>query len=174
MPKKSIMIFLFIFFTFYGIAYGQSDDRYFENGGNFSICYPRGWTVYDFPGLKYKIFYDSPINGFSANIIIVDEIFEGSLDEYLRLNNQNMEIVNPDAELVSKTSIRTNNGLNGWKQIFLNANSSRLLKQYFYFFSNSNVKYVITCTTLNNSNRNYDKIFDESIKTFEFIWRSYR
>jgi hypothetical protein len=163
------ILFFHAFFISAFMAYSQTGNRHIELNGNFSICPPIGWSIIELPGIKYKIFHGQAINGFSPNIVIVDEIYEGSLDEYLRLNNQNTEKVYPDAELVSTTSIKTNNGLNGRKQIYLNASSGRLLRQYFYYFSNNSTKYVITCTVPNNSGQNYDRIFDESIKTFEFI-----
>ena len=87
MLKKS---FLLILLSLCGLVYGQTSGRHFEDSGNFSICFPMGWTVYELPGLKYKIFYDNSNNGFSPNIVILDEIFEGSLDDYLHLNNLNM------------------------------------------------------------------------------------
>jgi hypothetical protein len=165
--KHLIAILALVFIS--GAIYAQTGNRHFETGGNFSICPPRGWTIKELPGFKYKIFYDQPINGFSPNIVIVDEYFEGSLDEYIRLNNRNMQTLYPDAEFISNAPFRTNSGLNGEKQIYLTANSGQLLKQIFYYFSNGSMKLVITCTVPNGTGQNYEKYFDESCKTFEFI-----
>jgi hypothetical protein len=165
--KKLVSIGILIFLTF--PVFSQIGDRQYETNGNFSICPPKGWSVAELPGLKYKIYYDRPINSFSPNIGIVDEYFEGSLDEYIRLSDQNMQIIYPDAEFINNIPFRTNSGINGRKQILLTANSGRLLKQIFYIFSNGSMKFVITCSVPNGSSQNYEKIFDESVKTFEFI-----
>jgi hypothetical protein len=165
--KKLLLTIMLVCLTL--PVFAQNGDRQYETNGNFSICPPKGWSVAELPGWKYKIYYDRPINNFSPNIAIVDEYFEGSLDEYIRLSDQNMQILYPDAELINNAPFRTNGGLNGRKQILLTANSGRLLKQIFYAYSNGSMKFVITCTVPNGVSQNYEKIFDESVKTFEFI-----
>jgi hypothetical protein len=168
--KKLIAILALVFIS--GTIYAQTGNRNFELNGNFSICPPRGWTVREIPGLSYKIFYGKSIYDFIPNICFADEYYEGSLSEYLSLNNKNMNILFPNMmEIIKTENFQTNNSINGLKQVTINLNSGRMLKQVYYFFSNGASKIVITCSVPTGISQDYEALFDESIKTFEFIKR---
>lgn len=152
------------------IAYAQVGTRYSEPEGGFSICPPQNWIVMEFPGLKYKVIFAQPVNGFSPSINFVDEYYEGSLEEYVELSRKNMNLIYSDFEYVKQESFKTNSGVSGIKDIIVAQSSDRLLRQIFYFFQTGARKIVITCT-VNTSYQYYEKTFDESIKTFEFSRR---
>lgn len=169
--KKLMFLFLAAGMAVAAFAEGQTGDRHFENAGNFSICPPAGWNVYGLPGIKYKIFHDSPYGGFSPNIVFVDESYEGTLAEYVGLNNRNMEAMFPGTEIFDPVAFTTDSGLNGMKQVTLSAQSGTLLRQVYYYFSNGSAKMVITCSAPDSAGQKYERIFDGSARTFEFTGR---
>ena len=148
-------------------VYAQSSSRHVEEGGGYSIQPPEGWAVAEFPGLKYKVFHGSPVHGFSPNIVFVDEYFEGTIEEYVQANNVNMRLVLTDFEILSTTAFVTASRLNGIKQVTTAAHSGQVLRQTFYYFSNGFTRFVITCSVPDNSRQSYEKLFDESVKTFQ-------
>src|SRR4051812_44897811 len=69
----------------------QDAGRHHEKTGKFSYVPPKGWTVRDFPSLKFKIAHTTPMNGFAANLNVVDGSFEGTLEEYDKANQATMK-----------------------------------------------------------------------------------
>ncbi|MDR1219678.1 MAG: hypothetical protein LBK73_08735 [Treponema sp.] len=168
MTVRKLTIFSFFLFLPF-LIFADTGERYFENEGDFSICPPNGWTVVNFPGLKYKIIYTNAINGFSPNITIADEEYSASLTDYMKLSVENLQIVAPGAEILKNENFRTNNRMNGKKLVFIFANSGRMLRLYQYIFENKNIKICITGTVPNSEGDRFESMFDECAKTFEFI-----
>ena len=65
-----------ILFFVVGCGAAREPGRHYEDVGEFSYVPPTGWTVTEFPGLKYKIVAGTPVEEFAPNVNFVDEPFQ--------------------------------------------------------------------------------------------------
>ena len=125
--------------------------------------------VSEFPGLKYKVVFGPTEGQFAVNINFVDEVFTGNLHDYVNSNLTQLETFFQNYRLLSRKIFITNSGIRG-ECIIINDLQSFYLKQVLYFLPASNNKYyVITCSALDIVSEKYLSVFEECIKTFEFI-----
>ena len=80
----------------------QDARRQREPAGGFSYVPPEGWTVKDFPGLKYKILHTTPVDQFAPNLNVMDENWQGTLEEYGKQNLASMKKLFPGFQLVKQ------------------------------------------------------------------------
>ena len=163
----AIAICLAGFSTF---AYGQTGARVYENKGNFSFQPPSDWSFTEFPGLKYKVAFGPTEKGFATNINFVDETFDGKLTSYVDESLAALKSIFPKFKLLRRETFSTNSGIVGEKIVANNNQQGFNLTQVFYFIPAPKNKYfVITCSVISSVATKYQSVFDESIKTFEFI-----
>lgn len=163
-------VFINMLLIFPMFVFAETGVRVYEHLGKFSYCPPLNWNVTDFPGLKYKAII-GPIDGsFAANIVFVDETFDGNLNTYVNYNLIQMENFFQRYRLLSRDAFRTNSGIIGERVIYNSFQHGFFLRAVAYFLQISNNKYiVITCGSLDNVGTRYLSLFDESIKTLELI-----
>ncbi len=148
----------------YRVLVGQ----YIAPDGEFSYNVPDGWELKDLPGIKYKVaFLISPI--FATNIIIFGDSISGTLDDFVVAKTQ--EIIKRDTAgndvVMSKTEFLTNSGQRGVRVIIDSDQVNDRLRSYFYFFDGKNGKaFIAQCTAL-QKDAAFEKVFDESMKTFK-------
>ena len=65
----------------------------YEQAGGFSFVPPSGWQEKDMPGMKFKIWVGQPEKGFAPNIVVVDEQFDGSLNDYVNENIKSLNVL---------------------------------------------------------------------------------
>jgi hypothetical protein len=169
--NKIVKVLLTIVFVFLSnLTFAQTGSRVYEYNGNFSYRPPLGWNVTEFSGLKYKIVFGPTEGQFAVNINFVDEIFSGNLHDYVNSNLTQLETFFQNYRLLSRKIFITNSGIRGECIIINDSQESLYLKQVFYFLPAPNNKYfVITCSALDTVSRKYLSVFEECIKTFEFI-----
>lgn len=138
----------------------------YEKAGSFSYDPPSGWRIVEFPGLKYKISYGQTENGFSPNINVVDEMFSGTLTEYVDGNLKNMEKLFSKFNIISQEKIKTKDNEEAEKIIIENEQNGSMLRQSFLFIGSGNKKYVVTCSALADGGAKFDTEFLKSLKTF--------
>ena len=137
--------------------------------GDFTFTEPPGWRIAEMPGLKYKVAFGEPIDGFAPNINVVDEYYSQGLESYVEGNEKNMSKLFQNFKQIQKSSFQTNSGLNGIKLITEADPQGMSLRQTFYFFSGyGDKKIVVTCSVPKAHGGKYDSIFDASLKTFSF------
>jgi len=145
-------------------------EPYVENNGGFSVVPPKSWQVVNNSWSKYKVFMGPRENNFTANVNFVEEVYNGSLDDYVYLNIEVLKDLISNVEIIYQSSFVTLKNLESQKVIAITEQQGYLLRQSFYFFSGKNgLKMVATCTALAGSGEKYDEIFDNSMKTFEWI-----
>jgi hypothetical protein len=142
--------------------------RHEETAGGFSFVPPKGWTIREFPGLKFKIAAGPAAAGFAPNINVVDESFGGSLAEYVKLNLDTLPKVFQKSRVVNQGAFKTNAGLEGARAITENEQNGKLLRQTFYFFPRGDRQFVVTCSVLAEGGEKLDAVFEASMKTFRF------
>ena len=152
----------------------QADaGRYLASDGMFSFSIPSGWVLREIPGRKYKVAFGQPISGFAPNINVTDEAFSGALDAYVegnlrvmpqmyeRLGYKNFQVLNRDVFYTSAKQA-------GARVITQSEVSGTVLRQTFFFFDGKDDrKLVVTCTTLADGGKDYDSVFEKSLKTFQ-------
>jgi hypothetical protein len=163
---KILLSVIFVFFSTF--IFAENGERVKFPNGNFSFCPPAGWQVTEFPGLKYDVVIGPVEEGFSANMVFIDESYAGNLKEYIDLNLVNLVYFIQNYELADRKPIKFNSGISGEYIIIKHEQYGYNLKQATYFFPAGNNKYfVITCTVLEKFFDKFLPLFENSVKTFE-------
>lgn len=140
----------------------------FGSGGVFSYVPPSGWKVAEFPGLKFKISHGAPANGFAPNIVVVDEAYNESLDNYAKDNATELKKLYPSLKDLGQSDFKTEDGARVIKLITERDDDSakRRLRQVFYFYDAGDKKLVATCSGLAEGAPASDLVCDATMKTF--------
>jgi hypothetical protein len=146
----------------------QAERHDFGSGGLFSYVPPKGWTVAEFPGLKFKISHGAGVNGFAPNIVVVDEAYTESLDRYAKDNRDTMQKLNPKVKDLGLTDFKTSEGIPGVRLVTERKDDSgkQQLRQIFYFYDAGDKKLVVTCSGLAEGAAALDKTCDAAMSTF--------
>jgi len=150
-----------------GLARGQGETV--SEPGLFSYQAPQGWSVKTTPISKFKISFDAPKNGFSANINVVAEVSPGSLAKYVDANEailkatpmfQNLEVLDQKtfttAARVAGVRVRVRDSVG----------NAHLLQTFYFFPGAAETKFVVTASCLAADGDAYAPIFNASMKTF--------
>jgi hypothetical protein len=105
---------------------------------------PEGWATAEFPGFKFKISRGIPSSGFTPNIAVVDEAFDGSVEYYVTACLGPMGKDTQGFKLLEKKPFDTDSGIKG-----------KML--------------VINCSALPEDGPKFADIFDTAMKTFQII-----
>jgi hypothetical protein len=131
---------------------------------------PEGWTTAEFPGFKLKISRGVPSSGYAPNIVVVDEAFDGSVEDYVTACLGPMEKDDQGFKLLEKKPFNTDSGVKGIKLVFESKWDRKQLVQTQYYFEGIKGKMlVITCSVLPEDGPKFSQIFDSAMKTFEII-----
>lgn len=136
-------------------------------GEDFTYQKPNGWEYRNFPGLKYEVSIGKPAKGFAPNIVVVDEVFSGTLEEYFKQNVAQVEKTINKAKIISQKKISTSDGNTGFKLVHTSEQNGLKLKQIQYFYGKDDKKYVLTCSILVDSGDEFDNVFENSAMTFK-------
>lgn len=147
-------------------------NRHVELEGGFSYVLPVGWQVRDFPGLKYKAVFGPLTGNFAPNLIFVDEVYGGSLDNYVSESLGTMKALFLDLKVINREAFITAEGKSAVKVITQSTQHNLKLQQTFYFFDLGAKKLVATYTRLVNKGIENDVLCDVSMKTFYFETQS--
>ena len=170
--QEGLWAVLFIVLTA-GCGVSMAEDapsarRNVEEAGGFSFVPPEGWQTRLFPGLKYKIVFGTPANGFAPNINVVDEQFKGTLDAYVDASAATIQRVLKNAHVVKRDAFKTDDGTAGVRQVVEDEQQGKKLRQVFFFFGRDDTKFVATCSTLADGGEKLDGAFETSMKSFRF------
>ncbi|MBU1168072.1 MAG: hypothetical protein KKD44_00765 [Proteobacteria bacterium] len=153
------------------VAVGCSDKpqrQLYEKEGAFSYDPPAGWNVVEFPGLKYRIAHGPKENNFAPNINVVDEIFQGSLDDYVDANLKNMEELMVDFEIIKRKNFKTMDNVDAVFFVSENKQQDVMIRQHFFIIESGKRKYVVTLSTRADGGDVLDDVFEKSMSTFRF------
>lgn len=159
-----------LFLLFNISAYSEVGDRHFEMDGGFSFCAPEGWKFKDFPGMKFQIAFGPKSDSFSPNMNIVDEANKASLDSYAEESIRALKTAFQQFKLIKREKFLTDSKIPGEKIITNSLQRNKLLRQTFYIFLGSKGKFLVfTCSCLAENGEKLDTVFEESLKTFDYI-----
>jgi hypothetical protein len=139
--------------------------RHFEAGGRFSYIPPDGWELQDFPGLSYKVARGPTIAGRTPSMVVTDDVFSGSLDDYVKANLVNLQRY-PGFSVVGQVDFQPYGGSRAIKLISVDTSQDE--RQTFYFFASPSKKFVVTCTRPATQLAWVDTACDQSMNTFRF------
>ena len=151
----------------FSITPALAQGRLSEPAGGFSYLPPAGWHIRTLPGLKYKISYAMPANGFAPNINVVDEVSAMPLDKYLQLSMVGMRKAYTKLRVLKQAPFVTASGVPGERLAVEGVVGDKHMHQIFYVFPANNRKIVVTASSLASDGGKYDAATDKSIKTFK-------
>jgi len=176
MKERKIPLIIFIagilFFICIGnISAAGNKDKYIEKAGGFSIAVPERWEAVTVKGLKYKVLRGPFVNNFSPTINFNDENFDGRFDDYMKTVNKKLnDLYGKNVEYILQSDFVTSKGLAGRLIVITTFQNETLIQQSFFCFpSKDNRILLITCTNLANEFDKYNKLFNDTVKTFEWI-----
>jgi hypothetical protein len=145
-------------------------ERFRDPAGGFALCAPQGWAFRAFPGMKYKVALGPALDGFSANLNLVDEGFGGDLEHYVAANLATMRRVLTGFQILGQGAFTTDQKLEGYRVVTTSLQQDRQLRQIFYFLPAGRDRYfVVTGSALaahHDAHDAQDAAFDESVRSF--------
>ena len=172
---KSLIVFLivapgFISCATTGKVAKEEAGRLYERGGGFSIMIPDAWETHEMAELKYKVLRGPADNDSTPNINFVDDASDGQLDLYVdNVIAQLENIFNENIEILQRDDFVTAKKLKGEKVVVNTLQKGRQFRHILYCFPGNGVKMVATCTVAAGSDEAFDELFDQTMKTFEWI-----
>jgi hypothetical protein len=165
-----IAVVVFLCFVEKANAAGNK-ERYVENAGKFSISIPTTWDATKVKGLRYKILRGTFEDNFAPSINFSDEAFSGQFYEYIVYIKEELnKIFGENIEYILQSEFVTLKGLKGEIIVITTYQQERLIQQSFFCFPSNNEKnIIITCVNLAGEYGKYNKLFDETVKTFEWL-----
>ena len=145
----------------------EEPGRHHEKAGGYSIVPPEGWQVREMPGLKHRVLVGPAADDFAPNINVVDERFDGELDEYVLKSFANLKLKFSGFEQVGGNDLQLDDGRRAVKMVVRHSQFGAPLEQTFYFVSGSGAtKYVLTGSKRADDAREWDATFDTCVRTF--------
>ena len=137
-------------------------------GPEFTYIPPDGWEMISSPRLKYKVAYGKPVNGFAPNINVVDDDFNGTLEDYFGRNLKLVESYFQGYQFIDKGEFITNKGDKGFKLVYEADQQEMRLQLMQYFLGQGKKMFVITYTRPSGAGTELDTLCEGSIRTFQF------
>lgn len=146
----------------------MAQEMYQDSYGAFSYRLPEGWSLIDYPGLKFRVAIGQTVDNFTQNITAADEASSLSLDDYVQASLDTLDRILPSYSALSADPFFTDGGLEGRRLVIENAQMGYRLLQYLYIFSQNGSYIVLTCTTLYDHGDEARELFDRMAASFTF------
>jgi hypothetical protein len=166
--KRVFRVVLFLGLCLTLMASCGPTDRHYEPEGGFSYVPPVGWKLVDASALAYKVAVGPETDGFATNLTVVDEPFDGSLDEYVSSAMDGLSQYFDSFQVLSQEEFKPEESAPGVRIVAENVQVGRVLRQRFYLFDGGAKKLVVTCTRLADAAEELDAACEGSLKTFRF------
>jgi hypothetical protein len=174
MVRNTFAIALILFFAVPARCVAQAvGARLIESEGGFSFCPPAGWTAKQLPGMKYRIAYGSPVDGFAPNVNAVDEQFVGTLEAYVDNSIKALPSLYERAGMknfrnLSKSEFTTVDNERGFKVVIESEMNGRAVRQTFCVFAGKgDTKLLLTYSVPARGGELFDRLVEESARTFK-------
>lgn len=171
MSRKIILLLLSLVFGLSSLLYAQDlSGIYQDDQGTFFFSIPSGWRLEDFPYAQHKMISTDPVDGVTPNILVTEAVYTRGLSDYVDRNLEAMESSFDKFKNLGFDEFVSNSELKGFKLTVESHQGNRVVRQYLYFFEGLGGKmYLITCTAPKNDERNFQRLFDLSMKTFKLL-----
>ena len=145
-------------------------ELYIEKNAGFSMYIPINWEIKDM-SQKYLMVIGPTEDNFSPNINFVDEEYSGQIPEYIDAVIEFLSSFYADFSVIARDSFTTNKNYKGWFITFQGRINEIEARQKMFVVHNKlkTSVLVMTGTASAASGSKYDKLFDECMKTFNWI-----
>jgi hypothetical protein len=145
-------------------------ELYIEGNAGFSMYMPKGWETRDM-NQKYLMIMGPVDNNYTPNISFGDEQYSGPISEYVDALIALLAQFYADFEVPENVNFKTYSGLQGRCLTILGRINEIHARQKLYLVQNRNrtTIMVITGTALAVSGKKYDALFNECVKTLNWI-----
>jgi hypothetical protein len=143
-------------------------DLYTER--DFTMSMPRGWQTADL-GHVYPVIVGPAEGGFTPSIVFGNDAYSGEISDYLDAAILMLQEDLPGFRLINRADFTTTSGLRGGSITYQISMNGISMRQKTYVLSNKGgtETMLITCTSPLTNAGNYERIFDECVKTFNWI-----
>jgi hypothetical protein len=141
-------------------------SRFYDEAGGFSFIPPERWREYEGSGVK--AFIGQRENNYSPNLGFSIETVNGQLKEFVDLL---IEYYNTSGQkLLKRDNFVTLKNLTGEMVLAEITARGVRVRAYYYFFPGSDKRiFYAVFTVLAEDDNKYDEMFNNSMKTFEWI-----
>lgn len=165
---KARILLLTAALLFFHNVHAEEIKRVVETTGGFSYIPAKGWTVQEFPGMKFKVVQFPPSNGFASNLNFVDEKSPSTLEEYADRNIASLTQLLPGFQLLDRIETKTSAGVPMVKIRSHSHLMERDLFQVFYLLETSpGNKLIITGSSLREFASRDEPAFDAMVSSVE-------
>jgi len=140
--------------------------RHNEAAGGFSYVAPEGWTIKEFPGLKFKMVAGPAADGFAPQVIFADESHQGTLDAFATASKEMLAKAFENFKLLKEEKLQSGKN-NVVKLVAECTQQGKSVRQTFYLCENGADKLVVTCTALAADAVKHEPAFDALFKTLQ-------
>jgi hypothetical protein len=169
MKKPLALCCLFAVLFIQNINSQNLGDLYTERNAGFTMSMPKGWQAMD-ASQKYLVVIGQTEDGFTPNITFVDEEYSGSISEYIDAAISILGMVYADFRVLNRANFTTESGLQGGYITLQGRLNDISVRQRLYVFPNRRRTEVMVITgTSPLYGEKYDAIFNESVRTFNWI-----
>jgi hypothetical protein len=142
-------------------------DLFSERNAGFSMYIPKGWQALDY-NQKFLMITGPVDNKFTPNIGFADEQYSGNLAVYIDLVLVHLSDMYTDLQVSQREAFTTNSGLRGEHVTIIFKFNNIEVRQKMFVLPNKKQDMVIaiTCTAEAAHGDKYDKLFNETVKTF--------
>jgi len=142
-------------------------NRYYSSDGTFSFAALEGWEELN-AGLAYPALIGPTVDGFSVNLVFVQEESTYPLAFYTALLQGTFEEIYPDVTQISEDFLLTDEGEEYFRWEISYIQLGIKVRQVLYIFESGDWKLAITYSRRYDSGKEYDELIDATMQTVEF------
>ena len=173
--KYQILLLIIVSFLFSCATNNSKDsggDCYFDKQIGFSICLPETWQVpetwQELENLKYKALIVTLEDNYKPMVMFVEEKSTNEFNDYVDANIKNLK-KQFDGIQIQQSDFITAKNLKGKKLLTTLSQNGRTIRIIHYLFPGNNGYHLgISCGVGAEAGDKYDKLFDRTLKTFEW------
>jgi hypothetical protein len=178
--KKILSIYCFLAILFINSAsggYAQNNNSevlgelFVSINSDFSMYIPRGWEIVDF-SVQYQVVRGPADNNFVPNLTFGVDEYSGPITEYIDQAIEVISVFYTEFKILQRGNFVTDSGYQG-EIIIIQGNIGNMgaVRQRLYCFRSTNGTSIIgiTGTASAAHGGRYDVIFDECLKTFNWL-----
>ena len=139
-----------------------------EDFGDFTADVPAGWTLNDYPGVKYKIvFGPRDAAGFTSNIVNESEPATMSFEKKVQFELSQLPKDIPGIKIVEKKRMNLKSGPAALMILTESDQQGFKVRQRMYMIDGKDKVFVVACTGLAKDGTKYDKQCFDYINSYK-------
>jgi hypothetical protein len=136
-----------------------------------SLQPPKDWIEKKISGLTYAAFVSDATEMPVANLILIDDAYSGSLNEYIEINLKSIAKAFKDFQRINQSEFKTNSGMTGVAIATESEQLGKKVRQILYFFTGrDSKKFVFTCSFVAKESEKLAPLCAASLQTLKASW----